>query len=93
MKYSWFLLLCMPLVAADTAAPHRYIVELTGEPVGVHVSNESKRTAGHRRSAWDSDVAETRRQQLRDEQKQAPDPRSKPWAARCSTAPKPSPTL
>jgi len=68
MKYSWILLLCMPLFAADTAT-HRYIVELTGEPVGVHVTNESKRTG--KKIGLYSDVAETRRQQLREEQKQA----------------------
>ena len=67
MKVKWILLFSLPLLAAD-AVSHRYIVELAGPSVAEHISNESKRTG--KRLAVDSDAAKTRRQQIRDEQKQ-----------------------
>jgi minor extracellular serine protease Vpr len=68
MKVTWILLLWLPLFAAD-AVSHRYVIELSGPSVAEHITNESKRTG--KRIAIDSDVAKSRRQQLRDEQKQA----------------------
>jgi minor extracellular serine protease Vpr len=68
MKVTWILLFWLPLLAAD-AVSHRYVIELSGPSVAEHITNESKRTG--KRIALDSDVAKTRRQQLRDEQKQA----------------------
>src|SRR5260370_1083513 len=57
----------LPLLAAD-AVSNRYIIELSGPSVAEHITSESKRTG--KRLAMDSDVAKTRRQQIRDEQKQ-----------------------
>ena len=68
MKVTWILLFWLPLFAAD-AVSHRYVIELSGPSVAEHITNESRRTG--RRIAIDSDVAKSRRQQLRDEQKQA----------------------
>ena len=67
MKVKWILLFWLPLLAAD-AVSHRYIIELSGPSVAEHINSESKRTG--KRLAMDSDVAKTRRQQIRDEQKQ-----------------------
>src|SRR5437867_1423514 len=64
MGYKWILFIGLPLLAAG--AEHRYIVELSGDPVATHVASESKRTG--KRIAMDSPVAETRRQQIRSEQ-------------------------
>jgi len=68
MKVTWILLFWLPLFAAD-AVSHRYVIELSGPSVAEHITSESRRTG--RRIAIDSDVAKSRRQQLRDEQKQA----------------------
>src|SRR5712691_4717947 len=69
MRYKWTLLLWFPLLVAGADEIHSYIVELSGDPVAAHVAKESKRTG--KKIALDSQVARTRRQQLRDEQKQA----------------------
>jgi minor extracellular serine protease Vpr len=68
MTVKWILVFGLPLLAAG-ADSHRYLVELSGPSVAEHIANESKRTGKH--VALDSEVAKTRRQQLRDEQKQA----------------------
>src|SRR5260370_38721029 len=57
----------MPLISAGVDL-HRYMVELTGPSVAEHVASEGKRTG--KRVALESETAKTRRQQLRDEQKQ-----------------------
>src|SRR5260370_4996573 len=57
----------MPLISAG-ADLHRYMVDLTGPSVAEHVASEGKRTG--KRVALESETAKTRRQQLRDEQKQ-----------------------
>jgi minor extracellular serine protease Vpr len=66
MGYKWLLILCLPLFAAG-ADTQRYIVELSGDPVADHVVKERKRTGKH--VAMDGDVAQTRRTQIRAEQK------------------------
>src|SRR5260370_39450366 len=67
MIYKWILVvLWLPLLAVG--ANPTYIVELTGDPVATHVVKESKRTG--KKVAMDSEVARTRRDQIRVEQKE-----------------------
>ena len=67
MKVKRILVFWLPLLALG-ADSHRYMVELSGPSVAEHVATEEKRTG--KRIALDSDVAKSRRQALRDEQKQ-----------------------
>jgi minor extracellular serine protease Vpr len=67
MKVKRILVFWLPLLAVG-ADSHRYMVELSGPSVAEHIATEGKRTG--KRIAIDSDVAKSRREQLRDEQKQ-----------------------
>jgi minor extracellular serine protease Vpr len=67
MKHTWLFLIGLALFAAD-AGSHRYMVELSSPSVAEHIATQSHIAGKH--ISMDSEVARTRRQEIRREQKQ-----------------------